>query len=503
VSDPRTPAVPAQEPGPAADPATEPAAEPAASATESATGSGAEPAAAAPAAAEPAADDGAAAEPAVAAAEDARAGSHAQDDGPVPSPFTGLGHSMERGLSRGLATVTGGALAPYQAATIRIGFSLTWLLFLLREWPHRAELYGPHSPWTFDLAKEMVTGNHAFTALLWSDSRGWFELVYAVGLVSSIMLLIGWRTRTASVIFMLGVLSLQNRSVFVGDGGDNVIHLMAIYLVFTRCGQVWSLDRRIAARSEARAAQRAQPELTGATAGTDPVGIALWILLGAGLAVATAADKLSTEWEVALWAGLLIQALWWAVRRYAPGEPRTVLDIMADVIHNGAMLVVVVEVCLIYSTAGWYKIQGSRWEDGTALYYPLHLDDFTPWPSLSHTMADSSLMVMLITYGTVMVQVAFPFTLFNRRVKNVLLVAMMLEHASIAIVLGLPFFSMAMIAADAVFLPTGFLRWLGGGLARAVRPSGSAKAAAVPGQRPGEGEAGRPPVGPEPSEAVT
>ena len=25
---------------------------------------------------------------------------------------------------------------------------------------------------------------------------------------------------------MIGVLSLQNRSVFMGDGGDNVIHLM-------------------------------------------------------------------------------------------------------------------------------------------------------------------------------------------------------------------------------------------------------------------------------------
>jgi hypothetical protein len=126
-------------------------------------------------------------------------------------------------------------------------------------------------------------------------------------------------------------------------------------------------------------------------------------------------------------------------------------------------------VCLIYSTAGWYKIQGSRWQDGTALYYPLHLDDFTPWPALSHALAGNDVMVMLITYGTVIVQVAFPFTLFNRRVKNVLLGCMMLEHASIAIVLGLPFFSLAMIAADAVFLPTGFLRWLGQCAAAAVR----------------------------------
>lgn len=75
-------------------------------------------------------------------------------------------------------------------------------------------------------------------------------------------------------------------------------------------------------------------------------------------------------------------------------------------------------------------------------------------------------MVMVLTYGTVIVQVAFPFTLFNRRVKNVLLVAMMMEHAAIAVLLGLPFFSLAMIAADAVFLPTSFLVRLGGWTAR-------------------------------------
>jgi hypothetical protein len=452
------------------------------------------------------------------AAADLLTGRHAhgdqEDSLPAPSPFAGLGGAVDRGFSRGLARVTGGALAPYQVAIVRIGFSLTWLLFLLREWPNRSELYGPDSPWGFDLAKRLVAGNHAFTALLWSDSRGWFELVYAVAVVSSAMLLLGWRTRTASVLFMIGVLSLQNRSVFMGDGGDNVIHLMAIYLVFTRCGQVWSLDRRIAERAAARAGSRpAESDADGPAAdvaplparrraGADPAGIALWTVLGAALAVATAMGRLSTEWAVALWAGLLVQALWWAVRRYAPGEPRTVLDIMANVIHNGALLVIVVEVCLIYSTAGWYKIQGSRWEDGTALYYPLHLDDFSPWPALSHALAGNSLMVMLITYGTVMVQVAFPFTLFNRRVKNVLLVAMMLEHASIAVVLGLPFFSLAMIAADAVFLPTGFLRWAGEQVVRLLgRRSTPSGAAVIPGQWPGPAE--EPAVGPPPTGAVT
>lgn len=171
-----------------------------------------------------------------------------------------------------------------------------------------------------------------------------------------------------------------------------------------------------------------------------------------------------TWWLPALfWVMWIGHGAWWAVNRYAPlSEPRTLLDVIANFVHNATLVVIMAEVCLIYATAGWYKIQGSRWQDGTALYYPLKLDYFTPWPALSDILASSGVMVMILTYGTVIVQVAFPFTLFNRRVKNVLLVAMMCEHAGIALLLGLPFFSMAMIAADSVFLPTVFLVWLGG-----------------------------------------
>ncbi|MFD9327325.1 HTTM domain-containing protein [Streptomyces sp. NPDC060065] len=364
-------------------------------------------------------------------------------------------------LSRGISRVTGAALGPYQSAVIRIGFSVTWLLFLLREYPHRQEMYGPDGPWSWDIAQQLIANNHAFTALMWSDSQIWFEIVYALAALSSLLLLLGWRTRTMSVLFMVGVLSLQNRSVFMGDGGDNVIHLMAIYLVFTRCGQVWSLDaRRARLGREARA--------RGERVGPDRVGPALWGVLGFALATVTFAGRLSGGWLLVFWGLWAVQALWWVVgSRVRAAEPRILLDVVANLVHNAALVVIMAEACLIYATAGWYKIQGSRWQDGTAVYYPLHLDYFSPWPALSDLMTQYGTIVMLVTYGTVIAQVAFPFTLFNRRVKNVLLVVMMTEHAVIAVVLGLPFFSLAMIAADAVFLPTSFLRRLGGWVARA------------------------------------
>ncbi|MEV8393331.1 MULTISPECIES: HTTM domain-containing protein [unclassified Streptomyces] len=368
--------------------------------------------------------------------------------------------------------VTAGPLGRYQSAVVRIGFAGTWLLFLVRELPHRREMYGPDAPWGWEIAQQLIAKNGAFTGLMWSDSTVWFEIVFAIAMLSSALLMVGWRTRTMSVVFMFGVLSLQNRSIFMGDGGDNIIHLIAIYLVLTRCGQVWSLDARRAARKatgavpDGAASDRAVPDsVRPDSAVPDRVGPVLWVALGGLLVVGTSLDRVHVElWMLILfWSLWVAQGLWWAANRYAPdGEPRALLDVVANLVHNAGLAVIMAEVCLVYATAGWYKIQGSRWQDGTALYYPLKLDYFSPLPDLSGLLATSGVMVMLLSYGTVIVQVAFPFTLFNRRVKNVLLVAMMLEHAGIAVLLGLPFFSLAMIAADAVFLPTNFLRWLGG-----------------------------------------
>ncbi|MGK4582168.1 HTTM domain-containing protein [Kitasatospora sp. HPMI-4] len=339
---------------------------------------------------------------------------------------------------------TGRAVGPYQAAVVRIGFGLAWTGFLLREWPERRVLYGDRSPWSDELAARLLAQNHAFTVLSWYHGRLWFELVYHLAIVSAVLFTLGWRTRVSGVLFLVTVVSLQNRDVFVGDGGDNVVHLMAVYLAFTRCARVWSLDARRA---------------------RDGGAVWLWALLGLVLLLGPAGltGSAGAAGPVRLlWVPWAVAGLWWLVNRRRPGsEWRDVLDALANMVHNCAMLVIAGQVVLIYATAGWYKVQGSRWQDGTALHYPLHLDYFTPWPWLSGVLDAGLLPVFLLSYGTVIVQVAFPFTLANRRVKNVLLALMMVEHAGIAVVLGLPFFSLAMIAADAVFLPTPVLLRVG------------------------------------------
>ncbi|MER6627990.1 HTTM domain-containing protein [Streptomyces sp. NPDC000987] len=380
------------------------------------------------------------------------------------APARPRGDRVRAGAAR-LGHVIRTTRAPHQAAAFRIGLSLVVVAFLCREWPNRRVLYGDRSPLSYDMALELGRLDGTFSVLQWSGGRVWFEIVYFLTIASAFAVLVGWRTRTMSVILMVGVLSLENRNPLVGDGGDNVLRIMVIYLVFTRCAQVWSLDAR-----------RARTPLREGSPRADRTGVALWTATGLFLLLAFGWD---TGWPLVLWTLWAAQGLWFALGHWFPGsEARALLDAGASMLHNTAMLTIAAQVCLIYATSGWYKVQGSRWEQGSALHYALNLEYFAPWPRLSALLAGNAVLVLLLSYGTVMLQVAFPFTLVNRKVKSVLIAVMMLEHLGIAVLLGIPFFSLAMVACDAVFLPTGFLTAVGAGwknvagLAR--RTSGSA-----------------------------
>ncbi|MFD7505085.1 HTTM domain-containing protein [Streptomyces sp. NPDC059850] len=352
--------------------------------------------------------------------------------------------------------------APYQAALLRIGLGAIAAAFLLREWPQRRLLYGDRSPWSAEMAAQVVAEDHRFSALLWSGGHWWFEVVYHGAIVAAVLLMLGWRTRGTSVVFLVAVVSLDSHNPYLGDAGDNALRVMAVYLAFTRCGAVWSLD----AHRLARARRQRRPAY-------DRAGVALWQALGVVLLWVSDGFP-HTAWAAVLWAFWAAYGLWYAAHRWPWGHrARDLLDAATAMLHNCAMLVIAVQVCLIYATAGWYKVQGSLWQEGSGLYYALNLEYFAPWPALGALLTHSMLAVYALSYGTVITQVAFPFLLGYRRLKNVLLAVMMLEHLAIAVVLGVPFLSAMMIVSDAVFLPTSFLLLLGAHCARWTgRPTG-------------------------------
>ena len=308
--------------------------------------------------------------------------------------------------SRRYALITESALCARGTAALRIGYGSLWVLYLLTEFNERLAAWGPGSAWTpaldrtYQAQTPMFSWVRAWLTAVAGLGSGGFEAFYLLAILAGLLFALGWRTRISSLLFCFVVVALENRSPLITDGGDNVLLLMSIFLCFTRCGRHWSLD----ARRRARHAQ-ATPTPTSTPS--------------------------SASWRT---------------------ELAAVREQVANVLHNGAVLVIAFQVCVIYATAGLYKVQGSMWQDGSAMGYVLQLHWFQPWPGLDSWLLGHGVVLALAGYLTVFVQIGFPFTVFTPKLKYPSLVVLAGMHLSIAVLLGLPFFSLFMLVGDAVFL---------------------------------------------------
>ncbi|MEU9093915.1 HTTM domain-containing protein [Streptomyces sp. NPDC048428] len=320
------------------------------------------------------------------------------------------------------ALLTERPLSLYGVSVLRIGYGLLYLVFLLREFPYRNEIWGPGSPWTPTLARQLFEQTGWVSVLTLSDSRIYFECCYAAALVICALFALGWRTRAVSVVFAVVVTSFHARSIFMTDGGDNLVLLMSLYLVLTASGRRWSLDAR----------RRLRRSSTG---GARPLRLPV-------------------------------------VAPHLHAARRTLIT----TVHNCGLLVIACQVCFLYGAAGLYKVQGGTWGAGTALHYVLNLELFQPWPALSHWADGHAVAIAVAGYLTVLIQVAFPFVLFGR-LKYPVLTMLFGMHLGIAVLMGLPLFSGAMIIADAVFLPDRFYVAVANLCRGAVRLPGAPRAA--------------------------
>ena len=120
-------------------------------------------------------------------------------------------------------------------------------------------------------------------------------------------------------------------------------------------------------------------------------------------------------------------------------------------VHNLAILAVVVQLCLVYFSTGAYKIMGEMWQSGTALYYVSRVQWFT-WPGVSSVIYESAYVVVVLTYLTVLFEIAFPFLLLNRFTRWSAIAFGVCFHLGIGLLMGLVTFSWIMLSIYFVLL---------------------------------------------------
>jgi hypothetical protein len=293
-----------------------------------------------------------------------------------------------------------GAKALYGVAAARIIMGLGVLLFVLANASTASYTWGGASDWAAPLNTSSSWGFPfvAFDAARAGGPAFWVGYV-ALGL-SAVALLLGWHARLAAVVTLWLYASLGASNVLAVDQTDNAVRLFLFYFCFTDLSRVWSLDARRRGRQEARG----------------------------HVALVSRSRRVARVRDEAGW--------------------------VATLLHNTALVAVAGQLFVVYVVAGLSKVQGELWRDGTAIYYPLHVDRFAPWPALSGLLTANGVLVAFATWFAVAVQLFFPFLLLRRWTRVVGLLGVSAMHIGIGLFMGLPLFSLAMLAADMIFIRT-------------------------------------------------
>ncbi|WP_270406207.1 DCC1-like thiol-disulfide oxidoreductase family protein [Paenibacillus timonensis] len=119
------------------------------------------------------------------------------------------------------------------------------------------------------------------------------------------------------------------------------------------------------------------------------------------------------------------------------------------IFHNFSVFFCIVQLCILYFFSGLYQIMGDLWQNGTAIYYISQVNEFSR-PFLKY-MVDNHLWLMVLgTYFSVFIKIAFPFCLLNKKLKPLVVAGMIVFHTGIAIGMGLLTFSLIMMMMELI-----------------------------------------------------
>ncbi|KAB1650450.1 HTTM domain-containing protein [Pseudoclavibacter endophyticus] len=331
--------------------------------------------------------------------------------------------------------------ARYGFAVTRILVGATGLGLLAANFTTRLYTFGSGSAWNGEAAAPRSEFPNIWIFSLFNRialNDVLFTICYVLLAVLAVLVLVGWRKRFVLPVYFVGWVSFIEMNDLVGDQGDNMYRITLLTLLFTDCASRWSLDAR------RRRRQRG--------------------------------ERRSPNFLRELWNGDALVPAW-----------------LTNPVHNLALVTLTAQVSFIYVSGALYKAAGTTWQNGTAIYAPLQTQRFGPWPELNELVVAWPPVLAALAWGSILLQLSFPFMLLRRPTRIIALVGICGFHVGIAVLMGLPWFSLAMIAVDAVFVRDSTWRGFGERLKRAWQ-EGRARAAGAPATRDAApGDADQPP----------
>src|SRR5690625_196884 len=308
------------------------------------------------------------------------------------------GNAVDRAIRWVEEWLVGGKKARYGLAVTRVLLGFTGLGLLLTNFRTRLYTFGSGSAWNGEAAEPLSSFPKIwifslFHKLALHDT--WFTIATVVLGVLAILVTLGWRTKVILPIFFVMWVSFIEMTDPHGDQWDNMYRITLLTLLFADTASVWSLDAK---RRRAAAGYHGP---------------------------------------------------WW--RRAVRGAP-FVPSWISNAAHNLALVVVATHVSMVYAAGALYKAGGAPWQHGYAIYNPLHTPRYDTWPERNELFTTWALMVVAISWASIILQMFFPMMLFSRPTRIIALLGIGGFHMGIGVLMGLPWFSLAMIAIDAIFV---------------------------------------------------
>jgi hypothetical protein len=263
--------------------------------------------------------------------------------------------------------------------------------------------------WGANPRQMIAQGNYIWSIWYHVTDPAWMWVVHGLVLCSILLFTIGFATRVTAVLTWLGVLSYIHRSQVSLFGMDAMMSLLLLYLMIGPSGAALSIDRLLARWRAVRAAQKAHLPVP------------------------------------------------------PPEAPAPSIS------ANFALRLIQIHFCFIYAMAGVSKLQGGMWWTGTAVWWTMANYEFCPWDNFLYAAALRGLAKhrwlweLTMTFGTfytLVFEISFPFLVWNRSGRWLMVAGAVLLHFSIALCMGLVTFSMLMLTGVMSFISADSVRRL-------------------------------------------
>lgn len=303
----------------------------------------------------------------------------------------GLVDSWEQFRERAEAWVLGEKHALYAVAACRIGTAMSVLGLLLANLTSRDLWVGQASIWA---EPARAVSQFPEMAVLHNVSSDVLTVIYAVTMLASLALVLGWHTKAANLITFAGFIAIVAQNPVLGGQSDNLVRLTLLWLLLMRTSERWSLDAR--RRTNTREGLRKRR---------------VWD------------EEILPPW-------------------------------LSTSLHNLAFLGLAAQTVLVYMAAGLDKVSQHAWQHGTALYYTMQLPEYRPFPWLSDLLSSSTFVLAVVTYTVLLVQLFFAPLLLNPISRRLVLVLAVGVSVIFAFLFAAPWSSLAVIAVTGLFVST-------------------------------------------------